>query len=584
MYRSHNLGELRASHIGDQVVLSGWVHQNRDLGNLIFINLRDRYGITQVVVQNSDELIEKAKRIGLEDVICIEGKVIERSSKNSKLETGDIEVEVVKLTVLSKSKPSPIDIHDKGIQSGEELRLKYRYLDLRGERMKRNMISRNTMITAMREFLSKEDFLDIDTPILSKATPEGARDFVVPSRLAKHEFFALPQSPQLFKQILMISGLDKYFQIAKCFRDEDLRADRQLEFTQLDIEMSFITSDEFMTTMEKLAKYIHNRVLGEKIAYSFPRISYHEAIENYGIDKPDTRFDMKIQNITNVLANSSFSGFSSVVSEGKTIRAIVAKNLGEKISRKIVMDFEEVLKKQFKIKGLVFIKFGVEITSPIKKFLSDEEVDNLKAKLCLENNDMVFIVADSFKIACESLGKLRIELGHMFKLANENQFNYLWVTKFPLLEWSEEDQRYKAQHHPFTAILADDFEMLATHKEVARTDSYDLVLNGNEIGGGSIRIHNRDVQNQVFEMLGLSPEEIKHKFGFFLEAFQYGVPPHGGMAYGLDRYLMVLLKESSIREVIPFPKTNKGRCLMMESPCSVDTEQLEELAIELKNI
>jgi len=584
MYRTHNLGELRSKHIGESVTLSGWVHQARDLGNLIFINLRDRYGITQVVVQNSEELIERAKRLGLEDVIKVEGRVIERSSKNAKLETGDIEVEVSTLTVLSKSKPSPIDIHDKGIQSGEELRLKYRYLDLRSERMKNNMISRNTMITAMREFLSSEGFLDIDTPILSKATPEGARDFVVPSRLAKHEFFALPQSPQLFKQILMISGLDKYFQIAKCFRDEDLRADRQLEFTQLDIEMSFITSDEFMSIMEKLAKYIHKKVLGEEISYAFPRMSYQEAIENYGIDKPDTRFEMKIQNVTEVFSHSTFPGFVNVQAEGKTIRAIVAKNVAEKLSRKMITDFEEALKKQFKIKGLAFIKFGAEITSPIKKFLTDLEIDGLKAQLSLEDNDIVFIVADNFKPACESLGKLRLELADMFNLANPNQFNYLWVTKFPLLEWSEEDGRFKAQHHPFTAILEEDFDTLATRKEFARTDSYDLVLNGSEIGGGSIRIHNSDVQNQVFEMLGLSQEEIRHKFGFFLEAFQYGAPPHGGMAYGLDRYLMVLLKENSIREVIPFPKTNKGRCLMMESPCTIDAEQLEELAIELKKL
>ena len=584
MYRTHNLGELRSKNIGESVTLSGWVHQARDLGNLIFINLRDRYGITQVVVQNCEELIERAKRLGLEDVIKVEGRVIERSSKNAKLETGDIEVEVSTLTVLSKSKPSPIDIHDKGIQSGEELRLKYRYLDLRSERMKNNMISRNTMITAMREFLSSEGFLDIDTPILSKATPEGARDFVVPSRLAKHEFFALPQSPQLFKQILMISGLDKYFQIAKCFRDEDLRADRQLEFTQLDIEMSFITSDEFMSIMEKLAKYIHKKVLGEEISYAFPRMSYQEAIENYGIDKPDTRFEMKIQNVTEVFSHSTFPGFVNVQAEGKTIRAIVAKNVAEKLSRKMITDFEEALKKQFKIKGLAFIKFGAEITSPIKKFLTDLEIDGLKAQLSLEDNDIVFIVADNFKPACESLGKLRLELADMFNLANPNQFNYLWVTKFPLLEWSEEDGRFKAQHHPFTAILEEDFDTLATRKEFARTDSYDLVLNGSEIGGGSIRIHNSDVQNQVFEMLGLSQEEIRHKFGFFLDAFQYGAPPHGGMAYGLDRYLMVLLKENSIREVIPFPKTNKGRCLMMESPCTIDLEQLEELAIELKKI
>ena len=582
-YRTHNLGELRSGNIGEEVVLSGWVDNNRDLGGLIFVDLRDRNGITQVVFnpeEVSKELCDLAHSLKYEFVVRIKGVVKERFSKNPNMPTGDIEVFASELEIINKSAVLPFEISDD-VNLSESMRLKYRYLDIRRPRMLNNIMKRNAMLFSMREYLNGEGFLDIDTPILTKSTPEGARDFLVPSRTNEGKFFALPQSPQLFKQILMISGVEKYYQIAKCFRDEDLRADRQLEFTQLDIEMSFITQEEFMENMEKLAKKVIKDVTGTEINYTFDRLSYEDAMNRYGSDKPDTRFDMEIKDLSAIAAECSFKAFKSTVEEGGLLRGINAKNAADKYSRKAIDELTEFVK-IYGAKGLAYIKIDEngEVKSPIAKFFNDEEMAEILRVMEAEKGDMLFFVADKAKVVYDSLGALRLKLGKELGLINEEEFKFLWVVDFPLLEWSEEENRYKAQHHPFTAIKEEDIHLLESEPEKVRTVSYDMVLNGYEIGGGSIRIHQEEVQAKIFKLLGLSEEEAKEKFGFFLEAFRYGAPPHGGMAYGVDRFLMVMLKESSIRDVIPFPKTNKGQCLMTEAPGRVEDEQLEELKLK----
>lgn len=582
-YRTHNLGELRSGNIGEEVVLSGWVDNNRDLGGLIFVDLRDRNGITQVVFnpeEVSKELCDLAHSLKYEFVVRIKGVVKERFSKNPNMPTGDIEVFASELEIINKSAVLPFEISDD-VNLSESMRLKYRYLDIRRPRMLNNIMKRNAMLFSMREYLNGEGFLDIDTPILTKSTPEGARDFLVPSRTNEGKFFALPQSPQLFKQILMISGVEKYYQIAKCFRDEDLRADRQLEFTQLDIEMSFITQEEFMENMEKLAKKVMKDVTGAEINYTFDRLSYEDAMNRYGSDKPDTRFDMEIKDLSALAAECSFKAFKSTVEEGGLLRGLNAKNAADKYSRKAIDELTEFVK-IYGAKGLAYIKIDEngEVKSPIAKFFNDEEMAEILRVMEAEKGDMLFFVADKAKVVYDSLGALRLKLGKELGLINEDEFKFLWVVDFPLLEWSEEENRYKAQHHPFTAIKEEDIHFLESEPEKVRTVSYDMVLNGYEIGGGSIRIHQEEVQAKIFKLLGLSEEEAKEKFGFFLEAFRYGAPPHGGMAYGVDRFLMVMLKESSIRDVIPFPKTNKGQCLMTEAPGRVEVEQLEELKLK----
>lgn len=582
-YRTHNLGELRNANIGEEVVLSGWVDNNRDLGGLIFVDLRDRNGITQVVFnpeEVSKELCDLAHSLKYEFVVKIKGVVKERFSKNPNMPTGDIEVFASELEIINKSAVLPFEISDD-VNLSESMRLKYRYLDIRRPRMLNNIMKRNAMLFSMREYLNGDGFLDIDTPILTKSTPEGARDFLVPSRTNEGKFFALPQSPQLFKQILMISGVEKYYQIAKCFRDEDLRADRQLEFTQLDIEMSFITQEEFMENMEKLAKKVIKDVTGTEINYTFDRLSYEDAMNRYGSDKPDTRFDMEIKDLSALAAECSFKAFKSTVEEGGLLRGLNAKNAADKYSRKAIDELTEFVK-IYGAKGLAYIKIDEngEVKSPIAKFFNDEEMAEILRVMEAEKGDMLFFVADKAKVVYDSLGALRLKLGKELGLINEDEFKFLWVVDFPLLEWSEEENRYKAQHHPFTAIKEEDINLLESEPEKVRTISYDMVLNGYEIGGGSIRIHQEEVQAKIFKLLGLSEEEAKEKFGFFLEAFRYGAPPHGGMAYGVDRFLMVMLKESSIRDVIPFPKTNKGQCLMTEAPGRVEVEQLEELKLK----
>ena len=581
MYRTHKLNELRLENVNESVTLSGWVSKVRDLGHFIFIDLRDRYGITQILVNeevSGVELFEEAKKLKNEFVIKVEGKVLERASKNSNIPTGEIEISALSIEVLSKSKQLPFEVTEEG-NLNENIRLTYRYLDMRRQRMLNNIVKRNDMIFSARNYMNSKGFLDIDTPILAKATPEGARDFIVPSRLHKGEFYALPQSPQLFKQTLMISGMDKYYQFAKCFRDEDLRADRQLEFTQLDIEMSFVTQEDLLVEMEQLTKTVFTDVTGITVNEKFPRITYDYAMENYGSDKPDIRFEMKLIDLAAEVKECGFSVFESAIESGGLVKAIVAPNKNEKFSRKYIKDLEDYAKTYFKAKGLAYIKMDAngEINSPITKFFSEEVLATIIAKLNLQPNEVALILADKSKVVYDGLGALRLKLGEELEMINKDDYKFLWVIDFPMFEWSEEEERYKAQHHPFTAIKDEDIKYLESNElEKIKTISHDIVLNGFEIGGGSIRIHDTEVQEKVFEKLGLEKEELEDKFGFFLEALRYGVPPHGGMAYGIDRWLMVMLKESSIKEVIPFPKTNKGQDLMMDAPASVDVKVLEE--------
>lgn len=584
MYRSHKLNELRMEHVGQSVTISGWIDKVRDMGPFVFIDLRDRYGITQVLVNENSpkEVLELAKKLKNEFVIQVEGKVNERTSKNKNILTGDIEVLAENINVLSKSKALPFEISENNIN--ENLRLTYRYLDLRRKKMLDNIVKRNAMLFSIREFMNNEGFLDIDTPILGKATPEGARDFIVPSRMQKGEFYALPQSPQLFKQTLMVAGMDKYYQLAKCFRDEDLRGDRQLEFTQLDMEMSFIHQEDIMDLVERLAKKVFKDVTGEEKLEKFDKITYDYAMNNYGSDKPDLRFDMKIKDLSEIVVNKGFSVFDDAINNGGSVRAIVSDDVD--FSRKKIKDLEDFVKTYYKAKGLAYIKVGEDgnINSPIAKFFDEDTLNNIKNTLELTNNKIAFILADKNKIVLDGLGALRLKLGNDLGLINKDEFKFAWVVDFPMFEYSEEEGRYLAQHHPFTSIKKEDVKYLDSGElEKIKSESYDLVLNGYEIGGGSIRIHDSELQAKVFDTLGLSKEEQIDKFGFFLETLSYGVPPHGGLAFGLDRWLMAMQKETSIKEVIPFPKTNKGQDLLTGAPASVDVKQLSE-ELKLKKI
>ena len=580
MYRDYKLNELRMENIGEEVTLSGWISKVRDLGHFVFIDLRDRYGVTQILLNeevSGSELFEEAKKYKNEWVLKVTGVVAERSSKNKNIPTGDIEIEAKKIEVLSRAKQLPFEISETGNLS-ENMRLTYRYLDIRRPKMLNNIIKRNNMLFSIRKFMNENGFLDVDTPILAKATPEGARDFIVPSRTNKGDFYALPQSPQLFKQILMVSGIDKYYQLAKCFRDEDLRADRQPEFTQLDVEMSFVEQEDVISMAEELTKTVFKDVTGIEITEKFPRMSYDDAMNFYGSDKPDLRFDMKLIDLSEETADCGFGVFENALKDGGNVKAIVAPNV-EKFSRKYIKDLEDYVKTYFKAKGLAYIKMNEngEINSPIAKFFSEEKLAQIIEKLGIKNNEVALILADKYKVVHDGLGALRLKLGEELELIDKNAFKFLWVVDFPMFEWSEEENRYKAQHHPFTSIKEEDRKYLDTN-ELAKikTDSYDIVLNGYEIGGGSIRIHDEDLQAKVFEKLGFSQEELEDKFGFFLEVLKYGVPPHGGLAYGIDRWLMAMLKEDSIKEVIPFPKTNKGQDLMTGAPAGIEEQVLED--------
>ena len=580
MYRDYKLNELRMENIGEEVTLSGWISKVRDLGHFVFIDLRDRYGITQILLNeevSGSELFEEARKYKNEWVLKVTGVVAERSSKNKNIPTGDIEIEAKKIEVLSRAKQLPFEISETGNLS-ENMRLTYRYLDIRRPKMLNNIIKRNDMLFSIRKFMNENGFLDVDTPILAKATPEGARDFIVPSRTNKGDFYALPQSPQLFKQILMVSGIDKYYQLAKCFRDEDLRADRQPEFTQLDVEMSFVEQEDVISMAEELTKTVFKDVTGIEITEKFPQMSYDDAMNFYGSDKPDLRFDMKLIDLSEETADCGFGVFENALKDGGNVKAIVAPN-AEKFSRKYIKDLEDYVKTYFKAKGLAYIKVNEngEINSPIAKFFSEEKLTQIIEKLGIKNNEVALILADKYKVVHDGLGALRLKLGEELELIDKNAFKFLWVVDFPMFEWSEEENRYKAQHHPFTSIKEEDRKYLDTN-ELAKikTDSYDIVLNGYEIGGGSIRIHDEDLQAKVFEKLGFSQEELEDKFGFFLEVLKYGVPPHGGLAYGIDRWLMAMLKEDSIKEVIPFPKTNKGQDLMTGAPAGIEEQVLED--------
>ena len=586
IYRTHNLAELREKNIGETVTLSGWVDTKRNVStSLTFIDLRDREGKTQIVFNNellSEKVLEEVQKLKSESVIRVVGEVKERSNKNPNIPTGDIEVFAKEIEILNACDTLPFQISGIDDNLSENMRLTYRYLDIRRSKMINNLKMRHRMIMSIRNYMDQAGFLDVDTPILTKSTPEGARDFLVPSRTNPGTFYALPQSPQLFKQLLMIGGVEKYFQIAKCFRDEDLRADRQPEFTQLDIEMSFVEKEDVMNEIEGLAKYVFKNVTGEEANYTFQRMPYAEAMDRFGSDKPDLRFAVELKDLSDIVKNSSFNAFSSTVQNGGLVKAIVAPSANEKFSRKIISEYEEYVKTYFGAKGLAYIKLGADgISSPIAKFLSEDEMKAIIEKTEAKTGDVIFIVADKKKVVAAALGALRLRIGKDLDLINKDDFKFLWVVDFPMFDYDEEEQRYKAEHHPFTSIKAEDLDkFLAGQTEDIRTNTYDLVLNGSEIGGGSIRIFNPQIQSMVFDRLGLSQEEAKAKFGFFIDAFKYGAPPHGGLAFGIDRWLMVMLKEESIRDVIPFPKTNKGQCLMTEAPNTVDDKQLEELFIK----
>ena len=586
VYRTHNLGELRLKNIGEVVTLSGWVDTKRNVStSLTFVDLRDREGKTQIVFNNellSEKVLEEVQKLKSESVIRVVGEVKERSNKNLNIPTGEIEVFAKEIEILNACDTLPFQISGIDDNLSENMRLTYRYLDIRRNKMLNNLKMRHKMIMSIRNYMDNAGFLDVDTPVLTKSTPEGARDFLVPSRTNPGTFYALPQSPQLFKQLLMIGGVEKYFQIAKCFRDEDLRADRQPEFTQLDIEMSFVEKEDVMNEIEGLAKYVFKNVTGEEANYTFQRMPYAEAMDRFGSDKPDLRFGVELKDLSDIVKNSSFNAFSSTVQNGGLVKAVVAPNANEKFSRKVISEYEEYVKTYFGAKGLAYIKLTADgITSPIAKFLSEDEMKAIIEKTEARTGDVIFIVADKKKVVVSALGALRLKIGKDLDLINKDDFKFLWVVDFPMFDYDEEEQRYKAEHHPFTSIKAEDLDkFLAGQTEDIRTNTYDLVLNGSEIGGGSIRIFNPKIQSMVFDRLGLSQEEAKAKFGFFLDAFKYGAPPHGGLAFGIDRWLMVMLKEESIRDVIPFPKTNKGQCLMTEAPNTVDEKQLEELFIK----
>ncbi len=565
------------NNVGETVKLHGWVSKKRNLGGLIFIDLRDRTGIMQLVVNPDNSNYELASSLGKEYVIEITGKVVERESKNLNIATGEIEIEVETLTLLNKSNEIPFEITDD-TTALEDTRLKYRYLDLRRNNLKNNIIMRAKVAKSIRECLDNLDFIEIETPILCKSTPEGARDYLVPSRINKGSFYALPQSPQIFKQLLMVSGFERYYQIAKCFRDEDLRADRQPEFTQVDMEMSFVNEEDVMNVTENLLR----KVFKDTINYEFPedilRMPYNDAINYYGSDKPDMRFDMLINDITDIFNNTEFMMFKSVIEDKGIINAIVVKNASDKFSRKDLDKLTDYVK-AYKAKGLGFIKYiDNEITGSLKN-ISDCEQTKLIEKLNLENNDLVLVIADKYNIVKNALGALRLKIANDLNLINENEYAILWVTDFPSFEWSEEENRFMSCHHPFTAPKDEDVDKLLNDKANCYSKAYDIVINGYEVGGGSIRIHDESVQSKMFEALELTKEQIDSKFGFFVEALKYGTPPHGGLALGLERLVMILTKTNNIRDVIAFPKTASASDLMSEAPNIDDEKQLKELGI-----
>ncbi|MBF0525196.1 MAG: aspartate--tRNA ligase [Deltaproteobacteria bacterium] len=581
--RTQWCGLLRAEHIGQTVTLAGWVQRRRDHGGLIFVDLRDREGLAQVVFNPElDSLVHSsAHSIRSEYVLAVRGLVRERPEGmvNPKLATGSIEILAEELEILNPSKTPPFMIEDR-VDVSENIRLKYRYLDLRRPAIFNNMLVRHKTAQCVRSFLNDHGFIEVETPVLTRSTPEGARDYLVPSRVNQGYFYALPQSPQLFKQLLMVAGFERYYQIVKCFRDEDLRADRQPEFTQIDLEMSFITEEDIMSVMEDMVTTIFKEIIGLELVTPFPRITYAEAMARFGLDRPDTRFGLELVDVTDVVKNSGFKVFAEAAKKGGIIKAVNAKGAAS-LSRKELDDLTGFVA-IYGAKGLAWIKVNpTGWQSPFAKFLSEEEKQGLTARLGMEEGDLIFFGADSRPVVNAALGQLRLELGRKLKLIPENQFAFTWVIQFPLLEYDDTENRYVAMHHPFTSPMDEDVDKLTTEPLAVRARSYDLVLNGNEIGGGSIRIHRSEMQSQVFSALNIGPEEAEEKFGFLLEALQYGAPPHGGLAFGFDRLIMLLTGRDSIRDVIAFPKTQKAACLTTQAPSSVTATQLLELGLKL---
>jgi aspartyl-tRNA synthetase len=583
--RTHTCGVLKKNDAGQTVTLVGWVHSRRDHGGLIFIDLRDRTGLTQVVFNpqgTGAELFKEAERLRSEFVVTVTGQVNLRpaGTENPKLPTGEIEVSATKFEVLNPSKPLPFEVADE-TEVNEETRLKYRYLDLRRPRMKNNLIFRYETVKMIRDYLDSQGFIEVETPILTKSTPEGARDYLVPSRVHPNMFFALPQSPQLFKQMLMVAGMERYFQIAKCFRDEDLRADRQPEHTQIDMEMSFASQEDIFTLVEGLMSTVFKKMMSVELKTPFPRLTYAEAKSKYGSDKPDLRFGMEIRDIGDVVKGTEFKVFAEVVKNNGVIRAICAPGIAG-YSRK---EIDDLIKQanEFGAKGLAWFKVTEKgLDSPIAKFFKPEILAKLKDFMAARPNDMILIIADIPRIVIESLGRLRLYLGEKLNLVNKKEFNFLWVLDFPMFQYNDEEKRWESEHHPFTAPNHDDVDYFETDPGKMRSQSYDLVLNGTEIASGSIRIHRKEIQERVFKTLGISAGEAKEKFGFLLEAFEYGAPPHGGIAPGLDRLVTLMLGETSIREVIAFPKTQKAICPLTDAPGPVGEKQLQELHIKLR--
>ena len=578
--KKYNNNDFNIKNVGENVELYGWASKVRNLGGLIFIDLRDRSGKVQLVINPDNNCYEEASKVRNEYVLKVNGIIEERQSKNPNMATGEIEVNVSSLEILNEA-ATPVFELDKD-DALEDTRLKYRYLDLRRDNIKNNLITRHKITMTARKFLSDNGFIEVETPILSKSTPEGARDYLVPSRVNKGSFYALPQSPQIYKQLLMIGGVEKYFQIARCFRDEDLRADRQPEFTQIDMEMSFVSEEDVMDNTEKLFQTIFKEVKGYDIKLPLMRMKYDDAINYYGSDKPDLRFDMKINDVTDVFRKCDFELFKRELEDNGIINAIVVKNAADKYSRKDIDKLTDFVK-TYKANGLFFLKYNnSEFAGSIAKILTDEVKEELIKSLCLEENDLIFVIAGKKLITKTSLGALRCKLARDLDLIKKGDYKFLWVTDFPSFEWSEEENRFVACHHPFTAPKDEDIDKLLTDKEHCYSKAYDIVCNGYEAGGGSIRIHNADVQEKMFEALELTKEDIEEKFGFFVNAFKYGTPPHGGLAIGLERLTMLLCETDNIKDVIAFPKTSSASCLMSEAPNTVSEKQLEELNITVK--
>ena len=578
MYRTHTCGELRGEHIGSSVTLSGWIQKSRDLGGMTFIDLRDRYGITQLVfnMETDKGLCEKARKLGREFVVQVEGKVIERSSKNKNMPTGEVEIEVTSLNVLNEAKTPPFTIEDE-TDGGDELRMQYRYLDLRRNPVQEKLKLRNKVSLETRKYLDEQGFMDVETPVLIKSTPEGARDFVVPSRMNPNEFYALPQSPQTFKQLLMVSGMDRYYQIVKCFRDEDLRADRQPEFTQIDCEMAFVEQEDVLQTFEGLVQHLFKSVRGVDLDDKFPRMTYAEAMERYGSDKPDIRFGMELNELTEKAQGKGFVVFDSV----ESVIAINAEGCANYSRKQLDALTNWVKRPQIGAKGLVYVKYNEDgsTKSSVDKFYSEEDKKAWLDQCGAKPGDLLLILCGDLDNTRKQLNELRLHLGNELGLRNPNIFKPLWVVDFPLLEWDEDTKRYHAMHHPFTSPKPEDINLIDTDPGKVRANAYDLAMNGVELGGGSIRIHDKALQSRMFDLLGFTKEEAEVQFGFLMNAFEYGAPPHGGLAFGLDRLVATMGGSESIRDYIAFPKNNSGRDTMIDAPSPLDDEQLKELGL-----